>query len=129
MIYVLDAHSLIWFVTDDGRLSPAAAAAIEDVSAQLIVPTIALAEIARAHDRGRVRATPVQVRSFITAAANVVVRPFDLAVLDRVPVSLELHDGIIVGTALIYHDGGPDPVRVITRDRQITDSGLVDVLW
>ncbi len=55
--------------------------------------------------------------------------PFDEAVLDLLPSGLEIHDGIIVATALLFGGGGSDPVRVITRDRQIAASGLVDVLW
>lgn len=129
MIYVLDAHTLVWFVTDDARLSPTAAAAIADPSARLIVPTIVLAEIHHLHGRNRVAASLKQVRSFVTATTNAVIRPFDVAVLDRLPSGLEIHDGIIVATARVYRDGGPERVRLITRDKQIAASGLIDVLW
>ena len=129
MVYIIDAHSLLWFIARDPQLSPTAAGAMRDPTARLIVPTIALAELQHSYGRHRIRLSPAQLRGFVTATRNAAVHPFDLAVLDRLPPGLELHDGIIVATALVFRDGGTDPVRLITRDKQITASGLVEVLW
>lgn len=58
-----------------------------------------------------------------------IAHPLTLDVLDRVPDSLEMHDGIIVATAMIFRDATGEPAPLITRDRQIRDSGLVQTVW
>lgn len=55
--------------------------------------------------------------------------PLTVEVLNRVPDSLEMHDGIITATAMLLHDATDDDVAVITRDRDIRTSGLVDTVW
>ncbi len=52
-----------------------------------------------------------------------------LDILDRVPDNLEMHDGIIVATANTLREVSDEDVRVITRDRVIRDSGLVETVW
>ena len=46
-----------------------------------------------------------------------------------IPGNLEMHDGIIVATALLIQDSSDEDVAVITRDRAIRDSGLVETVW
>jgi hypothetical protein len=48
--YVLDAHTLIWFLENNRRLGLRAKAALLDVTARLFVPAIALA-VGEIHDR------------------------------------------------------------------------------
>jgi len=45
--YVTDTHSLVWYFTDDHRLSKKALKSFEDTvkEGQIIVPTVVLAEI------------------------------------------------------------------------------------
>ncbi len=45
------------------------------------------------------------------------------------PAGLDIHDGIIVATALLFRDVLQQPTSLITRDRPITESGLVEVVW
>jgi PIN domain nuclease of toxin-antitoxin system len=51
--YVVDAHTLIWYVADSPRLGAHAGAAMDDPSSVLLVPVIALAEACWAVERGR----------------------------------------------------------------------------
>ena len=44
MWYVLDTHTLIWFLVDDSRLGKAAGALLDDSSAQFALPAIVAAE-------------------------------------------------------------------------------------
>lgn len=40
-----------------------------------------------------------------------------------------MHDGIIVATGLMFRDSVNEDVRLITRDRRIRDSGLIQTVW
>jgi hypothetical protein len=50
-------------------------------------------------------------------------------IVDRLPTTLNIHDAIIVATALIYRDVLGESVALITRDAEIIASGLVPVHW
>jgi len=40
-----------------------------------------------------------------------------------------MHDGIIVATAMVFRDPLGEEIRLITRDKDIRDSGLVETVW
>lgn len=42
---------------------------------------------------------------------------------------LNIHDAIIVATALVYKDILKLPVSLLTKDEEITSSGLVQTCW
>jgi PIN domain nuclease of toxin-antitoxin system len=42
--YIIDAHTLVWYVADSPRLGANAGAAMDDPASVLLVPVIALAE-------------------------------------------------------------------------------------
>lgn len=129
MICVVDTHALVWFLRADARISLPARDALKAADNLCVVPTIALAELRFLHARGRIDVSLAEVRAHLHDTANFSVHPFDEHVLDRMPDALEIHDAIIVGTALALQDTGADEVALITNDRQITDSGLVQVIW
>lgn len=58
--YVVDTHVLVWFITEDKRLSPIADQILTQAEAgevQILVPTLVLAEITHRsiNHRGRIR--------------------------------------------------------------------------
>jgi hypothetical protein len=57
--------------------------------------------------------------------------PLELTVdvVGRISHEFEMHDGIIVATATMLEDATGEEVRLITRDRRIRDSGLVETVW
>jgi hypothetical protein len=65
----------------------------------------------------------------IETAANVLLHPLDISVVTLAPVELEIHDAIIVGTALYLSDELKEPVPLITLDKTISNSRLVPVIW
>lgn len=129
MIHVTETHSLVWFLTASKRLSAAAYAAINDASIPLIIPTIVLAEIGFLQVRGRIEVTLPMVLAHADSRANIATYPFDALVAQRLPTSLEMHDAIIVATALVHEDLTGQPVALITRDEQIAASGLLSIVW
>jgi PIN domain nuclease of toxin-antitoxin system len=130
--YVVDTHALIWYITGNPRLGPNAKRILDDLSNALVLPAIAFAEACWIVERGK---TPIRSVSDLVAAINAETRltvvPLDRAILDR---SLELttigemHDRQIVATALRLNDLG-DTAHLLTRDENITQSGLVSVIW
>jgi len=129
VIYVVDTHSVVWFLEADRRLGERARAALEDPDARLIIPTIVLAEIAFLYARGRIAVSVPQVLAAVAGVPRCVVYPLDEAVVDRLPPVLSIHDAIIVATALAFRDDTDEGTAVVTRDAEIAASGLVEVVW
>ena len=57
------------------------------------------------------------------------VAPLTLDIVRLAPEALEMHDGIIVATTLVVRDSMREDVRLITRDKDIRESGLVETVW
>ena len=129
MIYVVDAHPLVWLLQGDSRLPSGAMAILRSGDCAVIVPSIVIAEIWHLFNRRRIRISPQDIRSRILSASNCSVYPLDETVLDLLPKGLDIHDAIIVATAQVCRDVLGQPAQLITGDRKITESGLIDVLW
>jgi PIN domain nuclease of toxin-antitoxin system len=129
MNYISDTHPLVWLLTGSSQLSQAARDAFNDATSRIIVPAIVLAEIKHLYARGRIAVDVSDALSLVASKPNCVTHPLDEAVVDRLPTSLDIHDAILVATALVYQDSLREPVALITRDAAITASGLVAVLW
>ncbi len=129
MVYVLDTHPVIWYVDGDARLSANAKTALDSASVELVIPTMALVEIQYLYTKGKIKTDPIVVRQKIIAAKNALVHPLDEKVVSKFPSGLNIHDAIIVATALVYRDIFQQPVTLITKDGEITRSGLIQTLW
>lgn len=129
MTHVTDTHPLVWFLEGSSRLSPAAQAALLDTSARLVIPTLVLAEIQYLHGRGRVAVDAPAVLARVRRVSNWVVYDLNKTVVQHLPSQLDIHDGIIVATAVVFRDVLGDPTALITKDAQITASGLIQAIW
>lgn len=129
MIYVADSHALVWLAEGNPRLSARARSALTGPEAEIVVPTIVLAEIHHLYARQKIGTDVPAVLERLAKAAKVGVYPLDRAVADRTPGTLDIHDAIIVATALVLRDLLGETVAVITRDADIARSGLVETVW
>lgn len=129
MRYVVDTHALVWHMTNDRRLGAQARRILDDDSARLIVPSIVLAEAKHIADRKRIPLTFQEILDEITASPNAIIFPFDEFVINRLPDNLEIHDGMIIATALYCQDTFEEQVTLLTNDLAITQSNLVPVIW
>jgi PIN domain nuclease of toxin-antitoxin system len=129
MTYVTDTHPLVWLLGQVPRLSQTARAALSDTSARLVIPTMVLVEIKFLYARRRITVDVADVLTHVATAPNCLIHPLDEEVVDRLPTSLNIHDAIIAGTAIVYRDVHGEQVALITRDAEITASGLVDIAW
>jgi PIN domain nuclease of toxin-antitoxin system len=128
MNFVPDTHSLVWYFTDDPRLSGRALKSFESTvkEGQIIVPAVVLAEIMFIAQKGRVNLSFTKTIARIEAMDNFEIAPLDLEVLrmaDSIEAPLEMHDKLIVATALCYDSS------LITRDEQIAKSKTVKTIW
>lgn len=129
MTYVADTHSLIWFLEGNARLSTAALTALRDPSARIIIPTMVLAEINFLHTRGRLTTDLASVLAHVAGSAQSEFHVLDEIVARHLPAALNIHDGIIVATAIVRRDVMGETTAVITKDAQIIASGLVQIVW
>lgn len=128
-IYVTDMHALIWLMNGSTRLGETAAAvfaAVDQGDAFLLVPAIVLAELVFLVERGRVKVNLDEAlqRLHIHPAIEIVdlTWPVILALRSATAVS-EMHDRMIVCEAILRN------ATLITRDVEITASGLVPTVW
>ena len=129
MVYVLDTHAVVWFLEGSSRLGAAAKVAMSNPNADLVVPTIVLVEAGFLYSKKRTSVDVDAVRQTLVAAANCIVYPLDEQVVSMIPTSLNIHDAIIVATALVYKDILKLPVEIVTKDTEIKASGLVPTCW
>jgi len=128
-LYVTDTHSLIWYLTDSPKLSLNASKGfkeIEEDKAKLLIPAIVVAEIIYIVERGKVKADLDDLLKKIEGAKNFEVSPLgmnQLLCFKKEKKIAEMHDRLIVCEALLNR------AKVITKDSEIKDSVLVEVLW
>ena len=128
MDFITDTHSLVWYFTEDARLSKKAIKAFEGTIKEgtLVVPAVVLAEIMYISKRGKIALTFEETLKTIEEYENFDIAPLDINILktaDRIETEMEMHDKLIVATALYYK------ARLITRDEQIKKAGIVSVVW
>ena len=126
--FITDTHSLVWYFTEDARLSKKAIKAFEGTIKEgtLVVPAVVLAEIMYISKRGKIALTFEETLKTIEEYENFDIAPLDINILktaDRIETEMEMHDKLIVATALYYK------ARLITRDEQIKKAGIVSVVW
>ena len=129
MIYVADTHALVWFLEGSTRLSVTARETLISVEAEIVIPAIVLAEIAFLFGRNRVNVDLPTVLDYLSCAENCAIYPLDEAVVEHLPTELNIHDGLIVAIALIFHDILKKDVAIVTKDQEIARSGIVQTVW
>lgn len=128
MDHVTDTHSIIWYFTDDPRLSRHALEAFEKTIREgvIIIPTVVLAEIMYIAGKGKITLTFDETLQKIDSYENFIVAALDVQILklaEKIKVDLEMHDKLIAATALYYH------AALITRDPLIRKSGVCTTIW
>lgn len=129
MRYVIDTHALVWYLSGDQRLGSQAHRILSDPSAQLVIPTIVLAEAKHISDRKRITMGFDEIMRSIATTARVTILPLDIFTVAKLPSELDIHDSLIVATALTARELFDDEITILTRDEAISASGLVPVFW
>ncbi len=128
MDHVTDTHSIVWYFTDDPRLSRRALEVFEKTTREgvIIIPAVVLAEILYIAGKGKITLTFDETLQKIDSYENFIVAVLDVQILkvaEKIKVDLETHDKLIAATALYYN------ASLITRDPSITKSGACSTIW
>lgn len=129
MIYGIDTHALIWFLENNPKLGKKAGDVLEDPENSFFIPTIVLCEMKYLMQAGRLGEMTPKILSSIKNDSRFEITPLDLKVVDCLPAGLDIHDGIIIATALMISKEKKDRIALLTKDKMIRDSGLVDIIW
>ena len=126
--YVLDTHTLIWYLEGNPRLGARARTLTDDPASDLVLPIIALAEAIFIVERGKTSIPDSRtLLERVDADARIAIYPLDRAVLDKtleldgIP---EMHDRQIAATALFLADQGHTSL-LITKDTDLIASPAV----
>ena len=128
MNYVTDTHSILWYFTEDSRLSKKALDVFERTTNKgiIIIPSVVLAEIMFIAKKGKVALSFEETLKKIEEYENFDIAPLDIDILkvaNKIKVDLEMHDRLIVATSLYFE------IPLITKDQQIKKTGIVTTVW
>ncbi len=131
---ILDTHALVWYLEGNSRLSQRVQSLMSAADSQMVLPLIALAEATLPIERRRIALPSVTALiADIEQDKRIQVYPLTKSIFARsltkegqqIP---ELHDRFIVSTGLHLQDLGHS-VAILTRDKSITASGVLSVIW
>lgn len=129
MRYVLDTHALVWYFSDDPRLGDRARVVLEDGDSQLVIPVMVLAEAKHIANKKRIPLEFEAIVKRIVGDPRCVVFPMDMFVISHMPADLDIHDSIIVATALHCRSFFADEIALLTVDGAIHQSGHIPTVW
>jgi len=126
MLFVTDTHPLVWYILGElpERVDEIFKLA-EAGTSSIFIPTIVLAECLYLVEEGKIVLDFEDLLERLEQSSNFVPTSFNFQVMKLLPeINLrELHDRIIIATARTLN------AQLITKDRVIRESGMVDVVW
>jgi PIN domain nuclease of toxin-antitoxin system len=130
--YVADTHSLIWYISNDPALGSEARNIFnqtEEGNATVMVSAITLVEIIYLAEKKKIPSETLAVLfDRLDSSVNFVVVPIDFEIamairdISRTEVP-DMPDRIIAATAK------NEQCKLITRDKSIRASGVVETIW
>ena len=129
MYIVTDTHPWVWFLTASPRLSQKAKSVLSDTSNLIIVPSIVMMEIKYLYQHKRITLSFEEALQQVETSENILLHPLDISVVTKAPISLDIHDAIIVGTTIQAAVEFGQTVSLVTIDKAIADSKLAPVIW
>lgn len=125
---ILDTHTLVWFLQKDKRLPKKALNFILRRDVTKRIPFIVICEIHYLHARGRFPISIQDVSTLLKATDDFEIAPHTEDQMSHLFSNLEIHDALIVATALAYQEGDGDVV-ILSRDEQIKKHSPLPVVW
>lgn len=129
MVHLVDAHTLVWFLNGSNKVGSSALAILRNPSKSLVIPSIVLCEVRWMIRKKRIEISLDEVFEALQEDPRCEIYPLDTHVVQRMSDTLEMHDDIICGTALVYKHLRGEEVKILTDDPAIRDSGIVETVW
>ena len=128
MQYIADTVTIIRHFASVGKIGKAAKSILQDADNgknKILISIISMVEILYLSERNRIPLNLGEARRKLLRLDNYDIVDLDLDIVEtaRTVQGLELHDRLIVSTALSLN------VPILTSDQVITDSGQIDVIW
>jgi PIN domain nuclease of toxin-antitoxin system len=125
---LLDTHALLWTTNNDSRLGENAAALLESTPAsEVAISGMTLLEIAMLASKKRITLGVKVEEYLLEVQTRFTVMPLGAAIAcEAMSVSLpegDPFDRVVVATARHHR------LPLVTRDREIQQSGLVEIVW
>ena len=92
-----------------------------------VVSAMVLAEIKYLISIKRIKIDFNSVLEYLSECINCEVYPIDEILIDNMPSGLNIHDGLIVATGLVYRNLTGRDVLILTEDKEIKDSHILQV--
>ena len=126
--YLLDTHALLWAAIDDDRLGVEAGRILATTPYdQLAISDLSLQEVGLLAHAGRIKAGGSHLTALKNMLEYVTLLPVTLEIALLAPTLPLAHgdqfDHVIAATAKLHK------LTLITKDANITDSGVVNTLW
>jgi len=131
MAFVTDTHSLVWHMTNDSRLSKKAKKIfnLTDQAKEVIyIPCIVLFELIYLIEKKKINLNLNNLFQALSLSSNYKVEPLCIPVISEVSLIpkrmiKDPWDRVIIATSK-YLD-----MPLITKDKNISKSGLLNVVW
>jgi PIN domain nuclease of toxin-antitoxin system len=126
--YVADTHALIWYLSGSERLGDEARALFDSAIAgeiRVLIPAIVVAELIMFAEKHKT-IKPDNIISELRSRSNfqlLALLPETAAKIQDFRTLPDIHDRLIVAETVLQG------ATLITYDKAITDSGLVNVIW
>jgi len=129
MNIAVDTHALAWFIDGDSRLSPTARDLLCSPEHLLLIPAMVVVELMFLWERKRSSYNWILELDRLRTVRTLKIIPLDESVLPHISPRLDIHDAVIVASAIAYTQQLGETVTILTRDERITASGLVSTIW
>lgn len=129
--YVLDTHVLIWAFSKPDKLNKIVHDLLsnDNASYTIIIPVIVLVELKFLIQKGRLNLDYKSILKELEAKSYIEIAQFDDYMLEFIHPQLNIHDSMIVATSLFYKDFIGFDIDLITKDKEIIDSNIVNTIW
>lgn len=128
---VIDAHAFLWFLDGSEKLSAEGRRRLSNPDANLLFPSIAVAEACWVIAKGKSDTTLEKLRGAIESDKRIAVVPLDLELIfaaAAIPGDLEMHDRLIAATTARAL-AADKSVVLLTCDDPLRNANIVPTVW
>jgi len=125
MKYIIDTHILVWYITKSKRLKTKIIKILNNPKNEFVIPIIVLAEIKYLISKKKIIIDYKRFINTIGKMNNIIIYNIDMNVIEKIPLALNIHDALIVGTGLVFREIFNEEVKILTIDEDIVNFGNI----